>query len=251
MHYECLCDKGYHGKYCDLKYTPCKHAKNPCNQLSEQGVCVDAATKENPNDYTCVCSPMFTGKECDIKFDEKCLDNPCNKFDEKATCVELSDRFACKCSLGFEGPLCSNIDDCKSAPCQNGGVCVDGVNSFHCECDETKYFGKYCEKSKLCSECKREGTLFCDAAKSECVCKATHQGKLCEFALDPCLNLPCGANGECVSNKIDDYKCICNAGFKGKNCDIRESECDRGFCQNGAECLVERTGNQVCAILLN
>ena len=28
----------------------------------------------------------------------------------------------------------SDIDECASSPCQNGGTCIDEVNSFKCEC---------------------------------------------------------------------------------------------------------------------
>ena len=27
-----------------------------------------------------------------------------------------------------------DIDDCSSSPCDNGGTCTDGVNSYLCEC---------------------------------------------------------------------------------------------------------------------
>ena len=27
-----------------------------------------------------------------------------------------------------------NIDECASAPCQNGGTCSDGVNGYTCAC---------------------------------------------------------------------------------------------------------------------
>lgn len=37
--------------------------------------------------------------------------------------------------LGFEGITCErNIDDCPNHKCQNGGVCVDGVNTYNCRC---------------------------------------------------------------------------------------------------------------------
>lgn len=27
-----------------------------------------------------------------------------------------------------------NIDECASAPCSNNGICIDGVNSYTCQC---------------------------------------------------------------------------------------------------------------------
>ena len=27
-----------------------------------------------------------------------------------------------------------DIDDCESTPCENGGTCEDGVNSYNCTC---------------------------------------------------------------------------------------------------------------------
>ena len=41
--------------------------------------------------------------------------------------------------------LYSDIDDCASSPCQNGGTCVDDINSYTCNCD-VGYTGENCEK---------------------------------------------------------------------------------------------------------
>ena len=50
----------------------------------------------------------------------------------------------CECAAGFEGQFCEvNIDDCASQPCLNGGVCVDGINSHYCVC-ENKFIDKDC-----------------------------------------------------------------------------------------------------------
>ena len=41
----------------------------------------------------------------------------------------------------------SVIDDCNPNPCQNGGTCTDGINTFTCDCEED-FTGKRCELSK-------------------------------------------------------------------------------------------------------
>ena len=43
----------------------------------------------------------------------------------------------------FLGTTCAtNINDCSPNPCQNGGACADGVNSYTCSC-AAGYSGKY------------------------------------------------------------------------------------------------------------
>lgn len=38
-------------------------------------------------------------------------------------------------ATGFTGHSCEeNIDDCPGHGCQNGGTCVDGVNTYNCRC---------------------------------------------------------------------------------------------------------------------
>ena len=38
----------------------------------------------------------------------------------------------------------TDIDECGSAPCQNGGTCIDGVNSYTCRCT-SGFTGTNCE----------------------------------------------------------------------------------------------------------
>lgn len=40
-------------------------------------------------------------------------------------------------SSGFTGQGCEhNIDDCVQHACENGGRCMDGVNTYNCHCDK-------------------------------------------------------------------------------------------------------------------
>ena len=41
----------------------------------------------------------------------------------------------------------SDIDECAPAPCQNGGVCTDGINAYTCACS-AGYEGVNCENGK-------------------------------------------------------------------------------------------------------
>ena len=58
-----------------------------------------------------------------------------------------SDCSGCQCISGYEGTLCnSNIDECSPDPCQNGGTCIDGMNSYTCVCMDG-YNGTNCENN--------------------------------------------------------------------------------------------------------
>lgn len=41
-----------------------------------------------------------------------------------------------------------DVDECASAPCQNGGTCVDEEDSFRCECP-LAWEGNICQFGKL------------------------------------------------------------------------------------------------------
>ena len=40
--------------------------------------------------------------------------------------------------------LFSDINECLSSPCQNGGICVDGINRYTCSC-RLGYSGTFCQ----------------------------------------------------------------------------------------------------------
>ena len=62
-------------------------------------------------------------------------------------------REVCDCgTYSFTGDYCEqNTNDCASNPCQNGGICVDGLNSYTCFC-ASSFSGENCEISN-CTQC--------------------------------------------------------------------------------------------------
>ncbi|XP_019639767.1 PREDICTED: neurogenic locus notch homolog protein 1-like [Branchiostoma belcheri] len=88
------------------------------------------------------------------------------------------------CAAGYDRyALCArDIDDCSSAPCQNGAVCQDGVNSFTCQC------------------------------------VPGYTGTLCETDIDECASSPCLGGGTCVDH-VNGYSCFCPKGHVGDKCE--------------------------------
>ena len=39
---------------------------------------------------------------------------------------------------------CTGVDECSSNPCQNGGTCYDGIDSYKCHC-KNGWNGTHCE----------------------------------------------------------------------------------------------------------
>ena len=50
----------------------------------------------------------------------------------------------------------SDIDECKSAPCKNGGICENDKGTFTCKCN-AGFTGHLCEKGSVNSNKKQYG----------------------------------------------------------------------------------------------
>ncbi|XP_048472069.1 EGF-like repeat and discoidin I-like domain-containing protein 3 isoform X2 [Rhincodon typus] len=109
------------------------------------GTCL-AGVSTDP--YYCICVDGFTGKDCSEVEQGPCHPNPCQNG---GLCELMSRRgdvfgeYVCKCPTGFQGIHCqTNVNDCSSQPCMNGGQCVDLDADFSCDCP-SPYVGKSCQ----------------------------------------------------------------------------------------------------------
>lgn len=112
---------------------------------------------------------------------------------------------------GFRGANCDeNIDDCPGHQCQNGATCIDGINSYTCQCPST-YTGHYCGQDV--DECSLRPS----------VCQ----------------------NGATCTNSVGGYSCICVNGWTGPDCSVNIDDCAGAACFNGATCI-DRVGSFYC-----
>ncbi|KAG5879729.1 hypothetical protein JTB14_033331 [Gonioctena quinquepunctata] len=255
--YKCECLAGYEGEYCqndinECLSNPCRHG-GACNDLvgtfkcdcpedfvgkqceapllitCENKPCKEGATCKTghneitKNNFTCFCTEGMEGPLCDTPF---CMRRHC----EQGHCNTTGTVPYCECQRGFEGTFCEiNVDECISptggSPCQNGGVCIDGISRYDCNCTNTGYTGLLCEMD--IDECKmnrmacgRSGICENMPGSYRCTCSIKGKcGHQCDLD-DPCeIDNPC-IHGTCQSQCTEkpDYLCVCEENYVGKNC---------------------------------
>ncbi|KAK7902151.1 hypothetical protein WMY93_018920 [Mugilogobius chulae] len=179
----------------DCAFSPCQNG----------GSCVDLIDK-----FACFCPDGYTGKTCENDMDV------CTKAAHKTTlcfnggtCLEgKGSNFTCSCPPGFTGDFCEvDFNECCSAPCHNGGICQDLINSYVCHC--------------------RSGWT----------------GLHCEDDINECLPQPCD-RGICIQNHPGyGYTCFCRPGFVGKNCEHNYDDCLSNPCPPAFSSKVQYLGN--------
>ncbi|KAK3579450.1 hypothetical protein CHS0354_028250 [Potamilus streckersoni] len=205
-----------------------------------------------------ICLIGWEGTECNTKVitDERDTNITCGDVNEcrKGVCTNGT----CCCNKGYSGVLChSEILECESKPCLNGGTCKDGIGEFKCNC-LPEYTGLQCETPipsavspttlglDKCqsNHCKNNATCMWDEDLHQtfCVCPSGIIGDRCQnvqylLTTTPYpTNCPTNyygksCNTHCLpADSCDDghYVCepsegvkICRTGWKGKKCNIR------------------------------
>ncbi|KXJ18052.1 Fibropellin-1 [Exaiptasia diaphana] len=189
----------------------------------------------------------FRLKDVSQGFDLYSGDQPCdrNNADDcvpnpctNGKCIDGVNSYTCECIPGYAGKNCqTDVDECAKKPCQNGAKCIDGVNAYKCEC-APGFNGKNCENNvDECAKkpCQNGGKCTDGVNSYTCKCAAGYTGPNCETNADDCVPNPC-TNGKCIDG-VNSYTCECIPGYAGKNCQTDVDECAKKPCQNGAKCI--------------
>ncbi|TNN36495.1 Protein jagged-2 [Liparis tanakae] len=104
-------------------------------------------------------------------------------------CVDGVNWFRCECAPGFAGPDCRiNMDECQSSPCAGGSTCVDEINGYRCVCPPG-YAGPRCLKFiGLGKACRHAGLQFPHGSRWEEECNACQ----CANGHARCSKVRCG-----------------------------------------------------------
>ncbi|QSQ17940.1 FG-GAP-like repeat-containing protein [Myxococcus landrumensis] len=154
------------------------------NQLSGDGC--NSVCQLEPG-YTCTGVPTVC---TDIDECAAGTDN-CN---ENATCTNIGGSFTCACNAGYEGDgvTCTNIDECATSPCLNGGTCIDGVGSYTCKCAPT-YEGNNCQScSGTLADCNGNSSDGCEVNLQSDAASCGACGIVCSTG-QICSNAACQA----------------------------------------------------------
>lgn len=111
----------------------------------------------------------------------------------------------------------SEINECLSQPCMNGGTCRDRVASYLCECEDG-FTGQRCQTGNL--------SYFILTFRYYRfwhlrVWKCGFSLDFCDVLtdIDECLSEPCKHGGTC-EDQPGSYFCHCQKGYAGQDCEI-------------------------------
>ncbi|KAK2154457.1 hypothetical protein NP493_2184g00008 [Ridgeia piscesae] len=256
------------------------------NSVTVAGECrstdsCDGHYRCHPDTGEKICSAGYKGAECKER-DVQGEDPACPTIGQCKNGGNCWNHTCC-CAKGYEGQLCgSDIIECRSSPCTNGGTCNEGdIGEYRCKCLEG-YTGHNCDVSihVITTEVVKttpgivvttpkvvttpltvtpprvepcepndscDGHYTCDRATGQKVCLSGYKGADCKSRVFTGARDPqCPAGGVCENGGTCWHNtCCCVAGYVGVVCQGRIVECLSQPCQHGGTCR-EELGSYTC-----
>ena len=168
-------------------------------------------------------------------------------------CNNTPGSYTCQCKAGFEGDLCTDINECGlKNSCHANASCTNNFGSYECACKADYHGnGKVC-KIGQCDDrgCTSNGRCI-SPTSDECECKEGFRNKkgtnFCED-IDECLLAnDCHENSKCV-NSEGSFTCSCNSGYFGDGEKCIEGSCEDDMCPLNEECVASTTRDCECKI---
>uniref|UniRef100_A0A3B3QTF5 Sushi, nidogen and EGF like domains 1 n=1 Tax=Paramormyrops kingsleyae TaxID=1676925 RepID=A0A3B3QTF5_9TELE len=235
--FSCSCLAGFTGRTCHIDVDEC--ASHPCQN---GGLC-----KDQTNSYTCMCGPGYKGQLCEIG------NNILQFFILWVIMTIILSIIHCqKSAISITGLFCvistdSDINECESKPCLNGGECVEWLNNYTCTCPAS-FTGIHCETGGTSpsfptscegERCKNQSCVYISPGIYNCTCLPGYYGHKCE---EECL---CQNGGVCVDVN---GSCDCPSRYTGVYCqfEVTQTPCSSSRpCPDGGPCL-EYQGTYLC-----
>ncbi|KAM4614943.1 LOW QUALITY PROTEIN: stabilin-2 [Polymixia lowei] len=162
-----------------------------------------------------------------------------------------------KCCPGYWGLDCIECPEHADKPCNNNGVCSDGLGgNGTCSC-KVGFAGTACEDcaenryGSTCSSVCSCAHGLCDAGlhgNGMCTCFSGYKGLNCDQELPECAALSCQQNSRCMEEALTGkLACKCMPGYQssGKQC-ISINPCLQQVCHAHATCVHSGPNKHTC-----
>ena len=142
-------------------------------------------------------------------------------------CGSLFYWYVCSCVEHVYASPSTDLNSCRSLPCQNGGICYNvAAGRYKCNCQDG-FTGVNCETGQcfiVWYHCQGflYNTLLPWLFNGRCWRYGifiTQQMAIFLAAIDFCASSPCKNNGTC-HNDTNNFRCTCPPGWAGPTCEI-------------------------------
>ncbi|KAJ8245363.1 hypothetical protein GJAV_G00269960 [Gymnothorax javanicus] len=151
------------------------------------------------------------------------------------------------CCSGYWGTECIECPENAAKPCNNNGVCSDGIagngtcsckpgfTGTACEDCDSKYYGSTCSSVCSCVHGLCNSGIHGDG---QCTCFSGYKGLRCDQELPECSSLQCSQNARCSEDVLTgQLQCRCLPGYQGNGVQCTSiNPCLKQVCHTNALC---------------